>query len=480
VNGAQSSQPKGSTVSQSLSAQAVTERALELSRADDCMVLVTETSTANLRWANNSLTTNGVTRGRSVTVISLVEGSDGVRAGSVTRSGLRDDQLEDLVRASEEAARQAPPAEGAHPLPDPGAAGRPVCGWDDPLPVTDIGVFSRFAPELGKSFERSAQAGVRLYGYAQHSVSATFLGSSRGLRLRHDQPSGSLDLNAKVDGPHHSTWVGQATRDFSDVDVAALEAELERRIAWARTTVELPAGRYETLLPPAAVADLMTDLYWGMGARDAFEGRTAFSSPRGGTRVGERLSPLPLRLRSDPAEPGLECAPFVLADAPGRRISAFDNGRPVGATEWISDGELARLVQTYDSAMLTALPVTPEADNLVLELPGATASLDDMVAGTERGLLLTCLWYIRMVDPRTMLLTGLTRDGVYLVEDGEVRGAVNNFRFNESPVSLLERVSEVGRSVPTFSREFGEYFPRTAMPPVRIPDFNMSSVSRAS
>src|SRR5690606_6613481 len=174
-------------------------------------------------------------------------------------------------------------------------------------------------------------------------------------------------------------------------------------------------------LPPAAVADLMTDLYWGLGARDAFEGRTAFSSPRGGTRVGGRLSPLPLRLRSDPAEPGLECAPFVLADASGRRTSAFDNGTPVGAAEGIRDGELAWLVQTYDSATLTALPLTPEADNLVLELPGATASLDDMVAATERGLLLTCLWYIRMVDPRTMLLTGLTRDGVYLVEDGEVR-----------------------------------------------------------
>ena len=474
------SQPKGSTVSQSLSAQAMTERALELSRADECMVLVTEASTANLRWAGNSLTTNGVTRGRSATVISLVKDAAGVRVGSVSQSGLRDDQLEDLVRASEEAARGLAPVKEAYSLVDPASAEASGSEWDAPVPVTDIGVFSEFAPALGKAFERSAQAGVRLYGYAQHTMSATFLGTSTGLRLRHDQPSGTLDLNAKSEEPHHSTWVGQATRDFTDVDVAALEAELERRISWGRTTVELPPGRYETLLPPSAVADLMTDLYWELGARDAFEGRTAFSSPQGGTRVGERLSPLPVRLRSNPAEPGLECAPFVLADAPGRRISAFDNGRPVGAPEWISDGELARLVQTYDSAMMTALPLTPEADNLILELPGATASLDDMVASTERGLLLTCLWYIRMVDPRTMLLTGLTRDGVYLVEDGEVRGAVNNFRFNESPVSLLERVTEVGKTTPTFSREFGEYFPLTAMPPMRVPDFNMSSVSQAS
>ncbi|WP_133740856.1 metallopeptidase TldD-related protein [Actinorugispora endophytica] len=469
-------------MSQSLSAQAVTERVLELSRADDCMVLVTENSTANLRWAGNSLTTNGVTRGREVTVVSLVEGPEGTSVGTVSRSGLRDDQLEDLVRSAEAAAREAPPAEGAHPLLGPGTGAAQGVGgdWDAPPAATDIGVFSTFAPDLGTAFERSAKAGVKLYGYAEHSLNSTFFGSSTGVRLRHDQPTGTVDLNAKSADPGHSTWVGRATRDFADIDVEALEAELGRRIAWARTSVELPAGRYETLLPPEAVADLMIDLYWGMGARDAFEGRTALSAKRAGTRVGERLSPLPLRLRSNPAEPGLECAPFVLADSPGRRISAFDNGLPIRESEWISDGELSRLVQTHDSAVLTALPVTPDTDNLVLELPGATASLDDMVAGTERGLLVTCLWYIRVVDPRSMLLTGLTRDGVYLVEDGEVKGAVNNFRFNESPVGLLERVSEVGRTVPALSREMGDYFTRTAMPPMRVPDFNMSTVSRAS
>ena len=103
-----------------------------------------------------------------------------------------------------------------------------------------------------------------------------------------------------------------------------------------------------------------------------------------------------------------------------------------------------------------------------------------MVSRTERGLLLTCLWYIREVDPATMLLTGLTRDGVYVIEDGEVVGASNNFRFNESPVDLLARASEVGATERALGREFGEYLNRTRMPPLRIPDFNMSSVSRAS
>jgi predicted Zn-dependent protease len=146
----------------------------------------------------------------------------------------------------------------------------------------------------------------------------------------------------------------------------------------------------------------------------------------------------------------------------------------------VRSGELAAIVSTRHSAGLTGLPVTPAVDNLVLDVEGGVGSADDLVGGVERGLLLTCLWYIREVDPQTLLLTGLTRDGVYLVERGEVVGAVNNFRFNESPVALLDRIAVAGDTAPTFSREWGDYFPRTAMPALRVPDFNMSSVSQAS
>lgn len=217
--------------------------------------------------------------------------------------------------------------------------------------------------------------------------------------------------------------------------------------------------------------------YWSASGRDAVEGRTVFSKP-GGTRVGERLGTLPLTLRSDPHEPGLESAPFVVAHSSGGDQSVFDNGLPVAATDWIRDGELHRLTTTRHSAGLTGLPVAPAIGNLVLDGGDPDRSLDEMVAGTERGLLLTCLWYIREVDPATLLLTGLTRDGVYLVEHGEVVGEVNNFRFNESPVGLLGRASEAGRTEKTLPREWGDWFTRTAMPALRVPDFNMSSVSQ--
>src|SRR5262249_39690434 len=255
-----------------------------------------------------------------------------------------------------------------------------------------------------------------------------------------------------------------------------------RRLEWAKRRVELPAGRDETLLPPAAVADLLIYLYWSAGAKDALDGRTVFSKPGGGTRVGERLSGLPLTLRSDPtpaAAPGLSSAPFVIAHASTRRSSVFDNGLALQPTDWISGGELAALVQTRHSAGRSGLPATPMIGNLMLD-GGGSASLDEMVTRTGHGLLLTCLWYIREVDPQTLLLTGLTRDGTYLVENGEVTAAVNNFRFNESPVRMRAGGTEGGPPGPALPGGGGDSSPRPAMPPLRVDGFNMSSVSQAS
>ncbi|MFC8450513.1 metallopeptidase TldD-related protein [Kitasatospora sp. NPDC057223] len=455
------------------------EQALGLSRADGCVVIADEESTANLRWAGNSLTTNGVTRGRRLTVISTVAGGEGTASGVVAREAVTTDEVESLVRASEAAARDAGPAEDAQPL----VTDRPSSpDFTAPPAETSVEVFEAFAPALGAAFARAAAQGELLYGFARHEVTSSYLGTSTGLRLRHDQPTGTVELNAKTADLSGSAWAGAATRDFLDVDVTALHETLTRRLAWGGRRIDLPAGRYETLLPPSAVADLMIYMHWNAGGRDAAEGRTVFSKPGGGTRIGDKLSKLPLTLRSDPAEPGLEAAPFVLTHSTATDASVFDNGLPLAATDWIRDGELANLLATRHSAGLTGLPLTPPVDNLVLESgdQGGAPTLEEMIARTERGLLVTCLWYIREVDPATLLLTGLTRDGVYLVENGEVVGAVNNFRFNESPVDLLGRITEVGRTERCLPREWGDWFTRAAMPPVRVADFNMSSVSQAS
>ncbi|MET7295138.1 metallopeptidase TldD-related protein [Streptomyces griseoloalbus] len=452
----------------------IVERALGLSRADGCVVIADEHSTANLRWAGNALTTNGVTRGRTLTVVATVDGKEGTASGVVSRSAVTVDELEPLVRAAEAAARGAGPAEDAQPLVT-GVAPSPE--FTEAPAETSSAVFADFAPALGEAFARARAGGRELYGFANHELVSSYLGTSAGLRLRHDQPNGTLELNAKSPDRTRSAWAGRSTRDFKDVDPATLDAELAVRLGWAERRLELPAGRYETLLPPTAVADLLIYQMWSASGRDAAEGRTVFSRPGGGTRVGEKLTELPLTLRSDPNASGLQSAPFVIAHSSGGDQSVFDNGLPLAATDWVREGELNRLTTSRHSAGLTGLPTAPGIDNLILD-GGDDRSLEDMVAATERGLLLTCLWYIREVDPATLLLTGLTRDGVYLIENGEVTGEVNNFRFNESPVGLLGRAVEAGRTEKTLPREWGDWFTRAAMPALRIPDFNMSSVSQ--
>ncbi len=488
------------TTGSGYSPQEAVERALAASRADDCVVIAEETSAANLRWAGNTLTTNGVSASRQLTVISIDRRADGACVGVVSRAGVAPDQVEDVVREAERAAAEGTPAEDAGELAGPGQAGPFGMGnkemgagseqagpfgkksnWDAPPSRTEIGVLRDFAAALGDTLRTAQAVGRKLYGFAEHEMSSTFLGTSTGLRRRHDQPTGRVELNAKSGDMARSAWTGVATRDFTDVDIAGLDAGLSERLDWAKRTISLPAGRYETLLPPTAVSDLLTYMYWSAGAKEAKEGRTVFSKPGGGTRIGERLSSQPVTLSSDPRAPGLACAPFVIAHASGPDSSVFDNGLALNATSWISDGSLAALISSRHSATLAGLPVTPAIDNLVFATSAAGApAMEEMIASTGRALLLTCLWYIREVDPQTLLLTGLTRDGVYLVENGEVVGAVNNFRFNESPVAMLGRLLEVGVTVPTLPREWGDYFNRAAMPAVRVEGFNMSSVSQAS
>jgi predicted Zn-dependent protease len=442
-----------------------------------CVAWVIERTEANLRWANNALTTNGEMRSRrlSVTATARVEG--GTAAGTVAQEIATADEVGSVVAAAEQLARTGRPAEDAAPMVE-NYAHNDV--WEDRPETTSIEVLEKLAKGLGVAFERAEAAGHLLFGFAEHSVETTYLGSSSGLRRRGVQPTGRLELNAKTVDLAASVWLGRATRDFFDVDVAEAAEELSTRLGWAARKVELPPGRYETLLPPAAVADLMIYAYWTANARDAEEGRNVYSAGEGATKIGQRFSALPITLRSDPLYPGLETIPFVNFTSSLDDTSwAFDGGLPISATTWIDRGVLHELIRNRGHAARTGAQATPPVDNLIMD-GGGTASLQDMISSTKRGLLLTSIWYIREVDPERLLLTGLTRDGVYLVENGEVVGAVNNFRFNESPIELLGRISEIGVAELTLCREWNDYFNRTIMPTVRVPDFNMSTVSQAS
>jgi predicted Zn-dependent protease len=453
------------------------ERALAASATRDCVVFCEESSTANLRWAANTLTTNGVTEQRTVTVIAIADVAGGVASGTVRRSHPDAAELTDMVAHAEALARASGPAEDAHPLLG-GHEASP--DWAAETARTSAAVFDDFARDLGETFVAARSDDVELFGYAEHELATLWLGSSSGLRLRHTQPTGRVENTGKSHQRSRSSWIGQPTATFRDVDMSALYGDLLRRLGWADRTLSLPPGRYSTLLPPSAVADLATYLYWSASARQALDGRSVFSRAGGGTRVGERLTSVPLTISSDPGATDIACPPFVVAASSGPSSSVFDNGLPLRPTTWIDDGVLTALTQTTHTAADSGLSLTPAVDNLTLSSRQPSGDLDAMVAGMEQGLLLTTLWYIREVDPQQLLLTGLTRDGVYRVENGEVVGAVNNFRFNESPVGLLSRVSAVGVTAPTLPRELADYFTRIAVPPLRVDEFNMSSVSPAS
>jgi predicted Zn-dependent protease len=446
----------------------VLDEAAKRGRADETMVLVTDKVEATLRWAGNSMTTNGVSVSRNMTIISIVRKGTSAFIGTVVSAEVDPRVIPGLVAASQDAAGSAPEAGDAAPLlADTGVP----ADWDAPVPGTGAEVFAEVAGSLSRGF-----AGTdRLYGFAHHSVSTTFLASSTGLRRRFTQPTGAVEINGKRG--EASAWAGIGTANFVDVPTDSLLEDLSMRLGWAERSVELPAGRYETIMPPSTVADMMIYLGWSMAGRGAQEGRTAFSAPGGGTRVGERLTDLPLTLFSDPMAPGLLCTPFVAASSSTETVSVFDNGMDITQVDWIRDGVINALAYPRATAAKFDAKVAVAADNLVMT--GGSNDLADMIAGTERGLLLTTLWYIREVDPTTLLLTGLTRDGVYLIEDGEVTAAVNNFRFNESPLDLLRRATEAGVSEKTLPREWGDWATRAAMPSLRIPDFHMSSVSQA-
>ena len=442
--------------------------AAESGRCDETIVIVSDRAEASLRCAGNSMTTNGVATSRTTTIVSVVRRGDSAHLGTRRSSAVDEGAVAALVFAAEDAAHGAPEARDNAPLLT--GTGEPA-DWGDPVPGTGAGVFAELARALSNGFGRSD----RLYGFAHHVVETTLVATSTGVRRRFTQPTGSVEINAKRGGA--SAWVGISTPWFAAVPIDAMLTELSMRLDWSRRTVELPAGRYETLMPPSTVADMMIYLGWSMDGRGAQEGRTALSAPGGGTRVGEKLTDLALTMYSDPLAPGLECAPFVHTAAGSERLSVFDNGLGIDRVDWIRDGTIASLVYPRATAAeFGAAPAVP-ADNLLMT--GGTRDLAEMVAATERGLLLTTLWYIRTVDPTTLLLTGLTRDGVYLVEDGEITAAVNNFRFNESPLDLLRRATEAGVPETTLPREWSDWATRAVMPTLRIPDFHMSSVSQA-
>jgi predicted Zn-dependent protease len=456
-----------------ISAQDLVEKILTRSTTDDCIVIVQDSTQANLRWASSTLTTNGVIAQRSVTVIAFVGLDGSMASGAVTRTNVDESDIEAILSEATASARAAGAAEDFSPLARDVAFGN----WSAAHTPTGPEIFSRFAPELGEMMQRSKADAIELFGYAEHTHESIWVGSKGGMRLRHDSPIGRVEMTGKSHQRSRSTWDGVETHDFKNVSVAKIDANIRQRLEWQAKKVDLPAGRYDTIFPSGSIADIYVYMMWVSGGRDAFEGQSVFSKKGGGTRVGEKLSNVGLQLFSTPTHPVLAGSPFISASTSSSLTSVFDNGQKRSQVDWIKDGVLQSLVQTRVSAKITSMPYTPMGDNLIMSVDNGSGNLEDLIKKVDNGLLLTTLWYIRMVDPNSLLLTGLTRDGVYYVKNGEVQGATNNFRWNDSPVSALSRIAHAGATEWTQPREWAGDVTSMSVPPMIIKDFNMSTVS---
>jgi predicted Zn-dependent protease len=434
-------------------------------------VVVGEINNArNLRWANSALTTNGDTVDQSLSIAAFVDTADGVASGISSGQVRNREDIEKLVAASKASARAAGPAQDAMDL----VAGPQHADFHSEVaPITDEGI-DFLSIQLGNVLPHG-----QFFGYAEQAQDTMFVATSAGTRMRFSQSTSRFELCAKSLDRERSAWSGQSGTSLSDVMVTSHADTVLRGLEYQKNGIDQEPGLHKVTLSPSAMADLMIYMLWSATAREAHEGRSVFSSPLGGTRIGEQLTQRQLTVATDPALRGLETIDHVVNLGSSSMSSSFDTGLATPRSEILRDGQLHALGSSRHAALEANLPFTPLSDNIEVRDAQGSGSLDELAARMGDGLLITCLWYIREVDPQSLLLTGLTRDGVYVVKNGEIIGASNNFRFNESPVGMLSRITDAGEAVNCLPRAWADWFSRARLAPVTVDQFNLSTRSDA-
>src|SRR5262245_50201166 len=320
------------------------------------------------------------------------------------------------------------------------------------------------AGAIGRAIDAAAAAGkpaggVFTAGFLEAHARAVAVATNAGLFAYHRTTDADFSVTARTPDGTGSGWATGGARDWGRVDPAAIGRIAAQKAVASRNPQAIEPGLYTAVLEPSAVDDLVPLLSGGLNARTADEGRSPFSKPGGGTRIGEKVMDERVTLYSDPADPALL----------GQLFDA--EGLPLQRTMWVEKGYLRNLSYSRFWAQKQGKQPTGPAFAGGLALAGGTKSTEEVIAGCERGILVTHFFYIRSLDTRTVLQTGLTRDGTFLIEGGKITRALKNFRWNESPLLMLNRLEDIGRPVPTASGRM--------MPALRIRNFNFSSLSDA-
>jgi predicted Zn-dependent protease len=429
-------------------ARAILEKTLKFSKAESCEANVNTNEGGNIRFARNTVTTAGASSDRSL----VVQSNFGKRSGTATINQFDDASIERAVRRSEELAQLAPEdPEFMPPLPQQQYIATKGY-FDSTAGITPDYRAEAAARSIGPAKSRDCTAA----GFLQNGTSWSAMMNSAGL-FAYDRQTG-INFSATVRS-NDGTGSGYVTRDYNDVgqlDVGATSTiALEKAVA-SRNARAIEPGKYTVILEPEASIELIQDMMFSMDARSADEGRSFMAAPGGKTRLGQKLVDDRVTIRSDPANTEVPSSPWL------------GDGRAYERTSWIEKGVVKNLFYSRYWAEKQHRPATAPPANIIME--GGDASLEDLIRDTTRGVLLTRTWYIRFVDPQTLLLTGLTRDGTFYVENGQIKYAVKNFRFNESPVIMLNNVDALGKPI----RVRG-----CLIPPMRVRDFTFSSLSDA-
>lgn len=442
-------------------ARQLAERALALSKSEGCQVNINASANGNTRYARNEVTTAGDTDNATLTVSSRF----GKRAASVGTNVLDDAGLARAVETSERLAKLAPENPELMSL-LPAQAYADVPAYAESSAGLDA---VRRADAVRNATAESNRAGLMASGLVHRVAGAQAVANSAGLFGYHASTTAVHTMTVRSPDGKGSGWAGTAHNDWTRATSAAqLAARAVRKAHGTRAATALEAGKYTVVLEPTAVGNLVSLLAFAMNARPADEGRSFFSKRGGGNKVGEKVVDERVTISSDPQDADLLTSPFT------------GEGLTVGRTVWVENGVLKNLAYDRFWADKQGVKPTPFAGGYRLEGTGAAQSLEELIKGVDRGLLVTRFWYIRGVDQRTLLYTGITRDGVFLIEKGEVSRAVNNFRFNESPVAMLNNLVAVGKPERVSSSESGDVGgPAVVVPPLVIKDFSFTSVSEA-
>ena len=429
-------------------ARDILDKVIRMSKADTCQAAIGGGSGGNIRFARNSVSTAGETSNRSLNVSV----SFGRRTGSASGNEFDDAALERAVRRAEELARLAPEnPDWVEPLGPQQYLKTP--GYYESTAAISPEYRARVAAD---SILPSKQRGAVAAGFLQDGSRWSALMNSKGLFAYDRRTDLDFSLTVRTDDDLGSGFVSRDYNDAARFDSAAVaRIAIDKAIA-SRSTRAIEPGKYTVILEPTAVSDFVGNLLFGFNARGAEEGRTYLSKRGGGTKVGERLISERVSISTDPMHPEVPAAGW-----------GFD-GLPRRAMTFVENGVVKQLSYDRVWAARKGVEPTPSSGNLIMS--GGSGTVDDLVRDTARGVLVTRFWYIRSVDPQTLLLTGLTRDGTFFIENGKIQYAIKNFRFNESPIIMLNNVEAMGTPV----RQGGNLFP-----PIRARDFTFSSLSDA-